>query len=160
MYTLKLIAVKRFIVTTLLIFLMVQIGIKRRGRKSENQMIVVALWGMAADFNHVEDKCQRRLFCNFIKAADKDHVSRADFTMVNMNFLTQYQAAFPVRNASQKLILTYRESPARLESTSFLTEYDGMFNFTAYYNQRADAMFANGECLKTTPERGGLCWES
>ena len=81
---------------------MVQIGIKQRGRKSENQMIVVALWGMAADFNHVEDKCQRRLFCNFIKAADKDHVSHADFTMVNMNFLTQYQAAFPVRNASQK----------------------------------------------------------
>ena len=116
----------------------------------ENQMITVALWGMVADLNHIEDKCQGRLFCNFIKAADKDHVSRADFTVVNMNFLTQYLAAFPVRNASQKLILTHRESPARKESTSFLTEYDGIFNFTAYYNQRADAVFAYGECIETT----------
>ena len=76
----------------------------------ENQMITVALWGMRAYFTHVEEKGQGRLLCNFIKAADKDHVSRADFTVVNMNFLTQYQAAFPVRNASQKLILSYRES--------------------------------------------------
>ena len=65
-----------------------------------------------------------------------------------MNFLkrslTQYQADFPVRNSSQKLILSYRQSPARMESTSFLREYDGIFNFTAYFNQRADAVFAYG----------------
>ena len=123
-------------------------------RADEDQMITVAVWGKASNFDNAKDRCKGDLFCNFINAADKEQVSRADFVVVHMtsveSSLAQYQAAFPVRNTSQKLVLTYRESPAGLKSTSFLRKYDGIFNFTAYYNQRADAVFAYGECVETT----------
>ena len=116
---------------------------------SDDNLMTVAVWDDSLLFGDVTRTCKTSL-CKFVS---KEEAYRADFVVINLRHikrhLNQYSTAFPVRNSHHKLVLLYRESPANMISSAYLQKYAGVFNFTAHYSQKADAVFAYGECVET-----------